>query len=94
MVCWLQRLRFVYVDSTPTMAAIIYTALLATERVLEDGTHVMRRIMRVIQPGHPCNRETLTAVCVSTLCVRLQLSVCAFFVQAPCQLCVRWQHRQ
>lgn len=74
LTCSVQHPQHWYVDTTRAMASFIYIALPSMQRVCEDGTHVMRRIMRGIQPGHPSNRETFNKFRVN-LCMRL-LRVC------------------
>lgn len=54
--------RFMWVDNSRTVGAQLCGAIPSLSKVLEDGTHVLRRIFELIPDAHSCKgRWTLVA---------------------------------
>ena len=65
----LQGPEYVWVDNSDQSANILMEIFPTVKAVLEDSTHLMRRYIRTLTPGHPLNRERPAAS--SDLCVHL-----------------------
>lgn len=65
----LQGPEYIWVDNSDQSANILMEIFPTVKAVLEDSTHLMRRYMRTLTPGHPSYRELPTVS--SDLCVHL-----------------------
>jgi hypothetical protein len=54
---YLQLSKYMWVDNSRTSARQLYDALPSLLKILEDATHVMRRIFDVIPDGHSAKGE-------------------------------------
>ena len=59
----LQGPEYIWVDNSDQSGQILQSIFPSVKRVLEDSTHLMRRYMRTLTPGHPLNRE-FTFICL------------------------------
>lgn len=60
----LQGPEYIWVDNSDQSANILCEIFPSVKGVLEDSTHLMRRYMRTLTPGHPLNRELpATSLC-------------------------------
>jgi hypothetical protein len=77
----LQLPKYMWVDNSRTSANQLYDALPSLMKILEDATHVMRRVFDVILDGHSLKGENASVVelfwcehCKSDFKLRMQLS--------------------
>ena len=62
----LQGPEYIWVDNSDQSGQILQGIFPTVKRVLEDSTHLMRRYMRTLTPGHPLNRES-SSVCLQSV---------------------------
>lgn len=67
--CWLQGPEYIWVDNSAVCGNLLRNIFPSVKIVLEDTTHLMRRYMRTLTPGHPLNRESQFPKDVHTLCL-------------------------
>lgn len=67
----LQGPEFIWVDNSDQSGQILQGIFPTVKRVLEDSTHLMRRYMRTLTPGHPLNRESSFICLHSAVLIRI-----------------------
>ena len=55
----LQGPDYIWVDNSAVCGNLLKKIFPTVKNVLEDLTHLMRRYMRTLTPGHPLNRKSL-----------------------------------
>lgn len=54
----MQGPEYIWVDNSAMCGNLLKKIFPSVKMVLEDSTHLMRRYMRTLTPGHPLNRES------------------------------------